>query len=129
MRFSPATKCFYPESVRYVPGTLPEDLITISDDDCRRALSRPSNTDFSFIDGQLVVAPIAGVPTAEQLDAVALKDQALAMLRDSDITVIRCMERGVPVPALWVQYRVELRAAVNGERSTLPTTPDFPMGT
>lgn len=58
---------------------------------------------------------------------------ALAALSESDRTVIRCYENGVPVPADWTAYRKALRAIVAAETGDptqpLPAKPSYPVGT
>jgi hypothetical protein len=52
-------------------------------------------------------------------------------LDKSDVTVGRCYEHGVAVPADWVTYRAALRAHVSGGPTTvaLPVAPAYPAGT
>jgi hypothetical protein len=49
----------------------------------------------------------------------------------SDITMIRCFEHSVAVPAAWTAYRATLRAIVSGTSTTapLPAMPAYPAGT
>lgn len=58
---------------------------------------------------------------------------ARVMLDESDITVIRCAEAGVQVPAAWRDYRAALRAIVSAqsvsESTQLPPRPDYPPNT
>lgn len=63
---------------------------------------------------------------------LALQADAQASLDKADITLLRCLENGVSVPAEWAAYRKALRAIVNGSDSTstsLPATPAYPAGT
>ena len=66
-------------------------------------------------------------------DPMAICDAARAALDDSDVTVLRCFEAGVPLPAAWVDYRKQLRELVSvtaaNVASTLPTRPAYPSGT
>ena len=62
------------------------------------------------------------------------KQQADALLAESDTTVLRCIENQVALPAGWVSYRQALRAivgaAVPGDATEpLPIRPEFPAGT
>jgi hypothetical protein len=56
---------------------------------------------------------------------------AQTALDKSDVTVGRCYEHGVAVPADWVAYRAALRAHVSDGPTTaaLPTRPAYPAGT
>ena len=59
----------------------------------------------------------------------ANKISAIASLQKSDVTLLRCLENGIPIPDTWVQYRKALRALIGGASSILPTTPTYPVGT
>ena len=73
--------------------------------------------------------------TADQLAAraaaqsQAIKDSARAALSASDVTMIRCVEAGVAVPAEWRAYRQALRATAASGAGTLPDHPAYPSGT
>ncbi|MFP3638100.1 XkdW family protein [Paraburkholderia sp. SIMBA_054] len=82
-------------------------------------------------------------PTMEQLQAAApaaeaaahlgeYKQQALAAFPASDITVLRCVEHGIAIPADWVSYRAALRAIISAPVGTvvtaLPVKPPYPSG-
>lgn len=79
---------------------------------------------WAVADGALVAytppAPIADTRLAAQTALTA-----------SDVTVIRCYEHGVAVPAAWTAYRTALRSIVGGTASTtpLPVKPAYPAGT
>jgi hypothetical protein len=86
----------------------------------------------------LSVAPYVAPPGKSQaeLDAIAwsaLQDAARAALGDSDITVLRCFEHGIAVPAEWVAYRAALRTIISAPSGTvvagLPVKPAYPAGT
>lgn len=59
----------------------------------------------------------------------ALIGSASELLAASDITVLRCVESGVPVPPDWSAYRAALREVLSGRASALPTRPAFPAKT
>lgn len=73
-------------------------------------------------DGTSFAAPVA--------PAVDMRPAAQAALDRSDVTVIRCYEHAVAVPAAWATYRGALRAIVAGGATSaaLPTQPAFPAG-
>jgi hypothetical protein len=63
---------------------------------------------------------------------VIFKTQAQAALDKSDVTMNRCVENSVPVPATWAAYRKALRAIINGgdtASTALPAVPPYPAGT
>lgn len=59
--------------------------------------------------------------------------QAQAALDKSDITVLRCFESDVTVPAAWREYRTALRDIIGstsfGVITELPALPPYPSGT
>lgn len=63
----------------------------------------------------------------------SLQYQALGALAESDITVLRCAEAGVPVPQSWRAFRAALRLIVSSESGDpdagLPARPEYPPGT
>jgi hypothetical protein len=74
--------------------------------------------------GGAFAAPVA--PAAAAVDPVT---EARSLLAVSDITIVRCYEHAVPVPAEWQAYRTALRAIIAGTSTTLPTKPAYPAGT
>lgn len=54
------------------------------------------------------------------------------LLDKSDMTVLRCVENGIPVPADWAIYRKALRAILSAQTGDpskeLPTCPGYPSG-
>ena len=68
------------------------------------------------------------VPSPEELKAT-LKAAAQNALDKSDVTLLRCYERGVSVPTEWADYRAALRAIVGGtsEATELPVRPEYPV--
>ncbi len=64
---------------------------------------------------------------------LTLQRAARVALASSDISVLRCVERGLDVPAEWVSYRDSLRALVGAvdwtDALALPTRPEYPPGT
>lgn len=58
-----------------------------------------------------------------------LRIEAQAALLQSDITVLRCYEAGLSLPAEWRTYRAALRAIVSAPDAsamTLPVRPAYP---
>jgi hypothetical protein len=87
------------------------------------------NSGIQIVNGipTLVYATIP-LPTAQQI----LQGQAQIALLKSDVTILRCVEAQVQVPAAWHSYRIALRAIINGTDTTsitLPTPPSYPAGT
>jgi hypothetical protein len=60
-------------------------------------------------------------PTLQQL--------AQAALDKSDVTILRCAEVSVDVPAEWANYRKALRQLLSSGTGALPVQPPFPAGT
>jgi hypothetical protein len=59
----------------------------------------------------------------------ALVATAEVLLGTSDITILRCVEAGVPVPPDWIAYRRILRSILSGRTTSLPPRPAFPANT
>jgi len=58
--------------------------------------------------------------------------KAQVALDKSDVTIIRCAAKNIPVPAEWGVYRDQLRAIATYKDTTstaLPTTPAYVPGT
>ena len=62
-----------------------------------------------------------------------LQGQAKAALDQADITILRCYENNVAVPAGWATYRKDLRAIISARTGDatqpLPEKPAYPVGT
>ena len=73
--------------------------------------------------------PLPYEPDPEEARA-ALKTSAQVALDKSDVTILRCYERGVSVPTEWADYRAALRLIVSGtsEATELPVRPAYPVG-
>jgi hypothetical protein len=55
--------------------------------------------------------------------------EAQLALAKSDITILRCVERGVAIPEEWVVYRVALRKIISEKLTdSLPLMPAYPEG-
>lgn len=74
--------------------------------------------------------PMVDISIAERALSV---QQAQAALDKSDITILRCFESDVTVPADWREYRAALRgiivASENSDALKLPAVPEYPPGT
>lgn len=89
---------------------------------------------FAAPDGTPLAAPTTlqpFTPPPSVIPAVDMRPAAQAALDRSDITIIRCYEHAVAVPADWVAYRNALRAIVAGGPTSAapPPAPAFPAGT
>lgn len=75
---------------------------------------------------------ILQAPAAAKLWA-DYQSKALSALDKSDVTMIRCIEKGVAVPAAWGIYRGALRAIISAASGdalvVLPARPAYPAGT
>lgn len=68
------------------------------------------------------------LPEPAELEA-QFKASVYAVLARSDVTVLRCLESGIPVPAAWVDYRQRLRdiaASSVDFTKQLPDPPSYP---
>ena len=147
--FSPSTLGFYSDDwhgprLLPVPGSAP--LIQIANPDCRIVEDALEITDAvhdslvaAQAAGKVIVAGDGGQPVAADPPAptdaalwLARQDQATIALKESDITVLRCLERGEAVPPEWTTYRTELRAIISATSGdpTQPfsTKPAYPAG-
>lgn len=55
MRFAKSTGCFYPEEIDY--PQLPEDIITVSNEDYQLAMGRDVRESFDLVEGRIVIVP------------------------------------------------------------------------
>ena len=107
----------------------PAELALGDELDSRHILTDPPNASIKkpkwsgkeWIDGR----------STEEVEADALasaKAAAQVALDKSDVTILRCYERGVAVPTEWADYRAALRLIVSGtsEATELPVRPEYP---
>ncbi|MBB2999638.1 hypothetical protein FHX57_001969 [Paraburkholderia tropica] len=98
-----------------------------------------SNASISFWDFNGISQPTeaqmeAALPEMVAAQALAgFQQDALAAIAKSDITLLRCIEHGVSIPAEWVTYRAALRVIISAPAGTttitgLPTRPAYPSG-
>ncbi len=52
--------------------------------------------------------------------------EAGELLKKSDITIIRCLERDIEIPQEWIFYRDNLRKIKNGSGENIPEIPKYP---
>lgn len=71
----------------------------------------------------------AATAMAASLEISVNKNSAREFLDKSDITILRCTENQIPVPAEWATYRASLRAIMISGQGDLPTQPPYPQGT
>lgn len=71
-----------------------------------------------------VLVPKKPAPQAENY-----KVRATRLLSLSDVTVLRCLENGISVPAEWAAYRAALRDIMATGTGPLPQQPAYPAGT
>ncbi len=58
-----------------------------------------------------------------------LVTEAKESLAKSDITLLRCLEAGFPIPPEWTKYRHDLRVIIQTGQGDLPEHPEYPFGT
>jgi hypothetical protein len=72
-------------------------------------------------------------PSAPSLTWQQYQGQAKSALSESDLTLLRCFENSIAIPAAWSTYRKVLRSigsATSGDPTQpLPTKPPYPAGT
>ncbi len=67
---------------------------------------------------------------ARERDIASQKKQdAEILLSKSDITICRCLEIGISIPAEWVTYRASLRPIAKTGIGNIPEQPAYPEGT
>lgn len=92
------------------------------------------NTDWISYQQWLAAGNVANPAVVDTANLWRLyQAKALDALNESDVTILRCVENGVAVPAAWAQYRKSLRAIVSsasGDPSVpLVARPPYPTGT
>lgn len=96
------------------------------------AVSPQPQVGCSYAGGKFSAPSAPSAPSAQMLWA-QYQSNAQAALTDSDLTILRCYENSVAVPAAWTTYRKALRAiisATSGDPTQpLPTKPTYPAGT
>lgn len=72
----------------------------------------------------------AWATVATDVAAKELATEAQAAIIKSDITIVRCYENAITVPAAWHTYRQALREIVSGTSvaTELPSRPEYPEG-
>jgi hypothetical protein len=80
-------------------------------------------------DGYLTSDPGPSAAEIAEKTRLELIAQAQDLLQKSDITVLRCFESGVPVPAAWRTWRASLRSVAASGSGVIEAAPAFPSGT
>jgi hypothetical protein len=104
--------------------------------ECTESEWSSRETGEKLIKNGAVIVYVAPVKTQEEISAEAwhsLQADARVELEKSDITLLRCIENAIIVPAEWAAYRQDLRAIISelsGDASQgLPVKPAYPAGT
>ena len=71
----------------------------------------------------------ANAPNPKAEANAEAKANAQTALDASDVTILRCVEVGVSVPAAWATYRKALRAVISDPTQPFPVKPPYPVGT
>ena len=86
MRYSPSTGGFYPESIDY--PNLPEDLVTITDEEHQAAMNKPAGATLSIVDGKLKIILPLPIPLETQIS-----EAKIAAKLSIDNLAATCYER------------------------------------
>ena len=111
-----------------VPGTVTEVVPTLSVDDSDGWYPFAGSVQVGWhFDGEHFTLPPMEQPEQPEYQ-LTIVDKAQTALAESDVTIIRCIEHGLPVPSSWITYRATLRDVVAGRADILPNRPAFPAG-
>lgn len=106
-------------------GTLPDGAVECTQEQQQNAQR------WTISNGAIVAVDTTAMDAAVAWSAY--KVTAQAALDCSDVTIIRCMENSVAVPAEWLAYRKDLRSIISASSGdatvSLPTRPAYPSGT
>lgn len=117
--YSKINNSFYDNEIHI---DLPSDVIEITIERHSELLALQQSG--KQIEGDENGNPIAVNNKINIFDYVAL---AKAALKDSDITLMRCIEEGKVFPQSWANYRTSLRNIItNNIQNPLPTRPVYP---
>ena len=96
----------------------------------KATIKNTSGARFILIDekGNPYVDPNMATTLAAEAQA-KLTMKAQQLLDKSDVTLLRCVESSVAIPAEWAAYRKSLRSVIAGKSSIIPPTPAYPAGT
>lgn len=98
MKYSPSSGCFYPEWGQY--SILPTDLIDVTEEEFKTAISRPAGHILVVVDGRVTVAPPPPLPRSEIESVVA------RMIREERSSRY---SGGVRVDGLWYPSDADFR--------------------
>ena len=116
MLYSKSSHAFYD---REVNSNIPGDAVEISDELYKSVFS-------GHAAGMQIGTDSNGLPCLENAPEPSMPFVAQTALTKSDLTVLRCLEKGVAVPAEVVAYRAALRQIVNGTDTTSKVLPAEP---
>ena len=132
MYFDQATEGFYPYKFK-------DEMIGITGAQHEEAVAaRNAGGTLDVVDDQLVITLVdPGVISAKLLTQQKreYKAQVQALLTKSDLTVMRCYEAGIALPANWVAARKSWRVVVSSAIDSidpmqpLAAVPPYPEGT
>lgn len=131
-KFSKSTGGIYPTNVY---AEFPADALDIPDGIYVQFQNGTLQGALDVAGGVVVIVAPAAPTLAEQQAAawVSYQAQAMAAIDKSDLTILRCAENAITVPAAWATYRAALRAIISAATGDptkpLPTHPAYPAGT
>ena len=112
-----------------IPGTVAEVVASLSVDDSENWYPFAGGVEAGWnFDGHRFTPPAFNDPDLPVYE-LTVADEAQIALDASDVTILRCLERGVSVPSSWVTYRTSLRDVVAGRATAMPTRPAYPPNT
>lgn len=100
-----------------------------------REISPERHAELLAMQGKVIVADADGQPVGVDVEIApdqatrSLVKRAHVALDASDKTILRCLERGVPIPAEWTAYRAALRTVISKQTGDMPKRPAFPKST
>ena len=121
LHYAKSTNGFYHDDIHEV---IPEDAVEITPEHHQSLMDAQAT-------GKVIKSDENGHPVAVEREIgeaegrLMLAGEARAALAASDVTVIRRMEEGKPLPAEWAAYRKALRGVIAGD-GAMPVKPTYP---